>query len=314
MVSVTRITALAGGVGAAKLLRGLVHVVPPEDLTVIVNTGDDVELHGLHVSPDLDIIMYTLASLIDEVKGWGIANDTFNCLEMLGRLKRETWFKLGDKDLAIHIVRTQLLRSGLKLSQVTAELCRMLGVKARLIPMTDDDVQTMVQTKHGILPFQEYFVKRGAKDEVLGVTFKGIEGAKPAPGVLEAISQADRIVLCPSNPIVSIGPILSIPGVRSRLREAEAYVVGVSPIVGGKTIKGPADRMMAGLGFEASAYGVAKLYSDFLDHLIIDKVDEALKERIEELGIAVTVTNTVMRSLQDSIELARKVLGAHENA
>ncbi|MEM1538649.1 MAG: 2-phospho-L-lactate transferase CofD family protein, partial [Candidatus Nezhaarchaeales archaeon] len=225
-----------------------------------------------------------------------------------------TWFKLGDKDLAIHIVRTQLLRSGLKLSQVTAELCRMLGVKARLIPMTDDDVQTMVQTKHGILPFQEYFVKRGAKDEVLGVTFKGIEGAKPAPGVLEAISQADRIVLCPSNPIVSIGPILSIPGVRSRLREAEAYVVGVSPIVGGKTIKGPADRMMAGLGFEASAYGVAKLYSDFLDHLIIDKVDEALKERIEELGIAVTVTNTVMRSLQDSIELARKVLGAHENA
>ncbi|MEM2212776.1 MAG: 2-phospho-L-lactate transferase [Candidatus Nezhaarchaeales archaeon] len=310
----TRITALAGGVGAAKLLRGLVHVVPPEDLTVIVNTGDDVELHGLHVSPDLDIIMYTLASLIDEVKGWGIANDTFNCLEMLGRLKRETWFKLGDKDLAIHIVRTQLLRSGLKLSQVTAELCRMLGVKARLIPMTDDDVQTMVQTKHGILPFQEYFVKRGAKDEVLGVTFKGIEGAKPAPGVLEAISQADRIVLCPSNPIVSIGPILSIPGVRSRLREAEAYVVGVSPIVGGKTIKGPADRMMAGLGFEASAYGVAKLYSDFLDHLIIDKVDEALKERIEELGIAVTVTNTVMRSLQDSIELARKVLGAHENA
>ncbi|MEM2636641.1 MAG: 2-phospho-L-lactate transferase [Candidatus Nezhaarchaeales archaeon] len=314
MVSVTRITALAGGVGAAKLLRGLVHVVPPEDLTVIVNTGDDVELHGLHVSPDLDIIMYTLASLIDEVKGWGIVNDTFNCLEMLGRLKRETWFKLGDKDLAIHIVRTQLLRSGLKLSQVTAELCRMLGVKARLIPMTDDDVQTMVQTKHGILPFQEYFVKRGAKDEVLGVTFKGIEGAKPAPGVLEAISQADRIVLCPSNPIVSIGPILSIPGVRSRLREAEAYVVGVSPIVGGKTIKGPADRMMAGLGFEASAYGVAKLYSDFLDHLIIDKVDEALKERIEELGIAVTVTNTVMRSLQDSIELARKVLGAHENA
>jgi len=314
VVSVTRITALAGGVGAAKLLRGLVHVVPPEDLTVIVNTGDDVELHGLHVSPDLDIIMYTLASLIDEVKGWGIANDTFNCLEMLGRLKRETWFKLGDKDLAIHIVRTQLLRSGLKLSQVTAELCRMLGVKARLIPMTDDDVQTMVQTKHGILPFQEYFVKRGAKDEVLGVTFKGIEGAKPAPGVLEAISQADRIVLCPSNPIVSIGPILSIPGVRSRLREAEAYVVGVSPIVGGKTIKGPADRMMAGLGFEASAYGVAKLYSDFLDHLIIDKVDEALKERIEELGIAVTVTNTVMRSLQDSIELARKVLGAHENA
>lgn len=306
-----RVTALAGGVGAAKLLKGLMSVVPPEDLTVIVNTGDDVELHGLHVSPDLDIVMYTLAGLVDEVKGWGIAHDTFNCLEMLGRLGCETWFRLGDKDLAIHILRTQLLKSGLRLSQATAELCKRLGVKVRLIPMTDDPVRTMVQTRQGLLPFQEYFVKREARDEVLSVTFKGIEKAKPAPGVLEAISKADRIVVCPSNPIVSIGPILSLPGVRGALKAASAYIVGVSPIVGGKTIKGPADKMMTSLGLEASAYGVAKLYADFLNHLIVDEEDRALKKRIEELGVSVTVANTVMRSLQDSVKLAQTVIEAH---
>lgn len=303
------VVALAGGVGAARLLRGLVQVISPEDLMIVGNTGDDVELYGLHVSPDLDIIMYTLAGIVDEAKGWGVSGDTFNCLEMLGKFGFETWFKLGDKDLAIHIARTKLLRNGMTLSQATTELCRMLGVKAKLIPMSNDPVRTKVVSGQLRLEFQEYFVKRGTKDEVTDVFFEGAEKAKPAPGVIKAIKGAERVIICPSNPVLSISPILSISVIKKELRNTRAHIVGVSPIVGGKAIKGPADRVMADMGLEASAYGVAKFYEDFLDHLIIDEVDESKKKRIEELGVKVMVTDTIMRNLEDSIRLAKVVIG-----
>jgi len=302
--------ALAGGVGAARLLRGLVRVLPPEDLVIVGNTGDDVEFYGLHICPDLDIVMYTLAGIVDEAKGWGVADDTFNFLDMMTRLGFETWFKLGDRDLAIHIVRTELLRRGMPLSQVTAELCRMLGLKVKLVPMTDDQVRTKIVSGKSRLDFQEYFVKRGTRDEVTGVIFEGADEAKPSPGILEAISEAERIVICPSNPILSVAPILAIPTVRKELEKTSAYVVGVSPIVGGKAIKGPADRIMRSMGFEASAFGVAKYYGGLLDHFIIDAVDAEHKERIERLGMKVTVANTIMKTLEDSVSLAKTVMEA----
>jgi LPPG:FO 2-phospho-L-lactate transferase len=301
------VVALAGGVGAAKLLRGLVQVVPLDDLLIVGNTGDDFELYGLHISPDLDIVMYTLAGIVDEMKGWGIAGDTFHFLDMLKRLGFETWFGLGDRDLAVHVVRTELLRSGMTLSQATAELCRMLHVKAKLVPMSDDPVRTKVLTGQLRLDFQEYFVKRRAEDVVSGVVYKGCEKAKPAPKILEAIERADRVVVCPSNPVLSVSPMLSIPGFRDSLRRSKAYVVGVSPIVGGRALKGPADKIMASLGLEASAYGVAAYYKDFLHHLIIDDADEQYRTRIEALGVKVTVMNTVMRSVDDCIRLAKVV-------
>jgi LPPG:FO 2-phospho-L-lactate transferase len=301
------VVALAGGVGAAKLLRGLVQVVPLDDLLIVGNTGDDFELYGLHISPDLDIIMYTLAGIVDEAKGYGVAGDTFHFLDMLKRLGFETWFGLGDRDLAVHVVRTDMLGRGMALSQATAELCRILHMKAKLVPMSDDPVRTKVLTGQLRLDFQEYFVKRGTKDVVSGVVYEGCEKAKPAPGVLEAIERAELIVICPSNPVLSVSPMLSIPGFRDGLRRSNAYVVGVSPIVGGKALKGPADKVMASLGFEASAYGVAKFYEDFLDHLIIDNADEQHRTRIETLGVKVSVTDTVMRSVEDSVRLAKVV-------
>ena len=304
------IVALAGGVGAAKLLRGLVKVVSPRNLVIVGNVGDDVELYGLHISPDLDIIMYTLAGIVDEAKGWGVAGDTFHCLEMLGRLGFETWFRLGDMDLAIHIIRTKMLREGLTLSQATAKLCKMLGVEANLIPASDDPVRTKVQSGDLLLDFQEYFVKRGTMDTVTNVFFEGAEKAKPAPGVIEAISDAERIIICPSNPILSIAPILSILAIRKALEASKAPILGVSPIVGGKALKGPADRIMASMGFEASPYGVAKFYGRLLKHFVIDEVDAEHKKRIENLGIKVTVTNTLMRSLEDSVRLAKVVMEA----
>ena len=306
------VVALAGGVGAAKLLRGLIQLVSPEDLVILGNTGDDALFWGLHVSPDLDIVMYTLAGIVDETEGWGVSGDTFNCLDMLGTLGFETWFKLGDRDLAIHIIRTKMLREGMTLSQVTVELCRMLGVKAKLIPMTDDPVRTRVVAGQLNLEFQEYFVKRGTKDEVTNVSFEGAEKAKPASNVLKMIRDAERVIICPSNPILSIAPILSIPMIRNQLRNTDAYIIGVSPIVGGKTIRGPADRIMTSMGLEASAYGIAKFYEDFIDHLIIDEVDRPKKERIERLGVRVTVVDTVMKKVEDSLNLARVVLEAKQ--
>jgi len=214
--------ALAGGVGAAKLLRGLVQIVPSEDLVIIGNTGDDFELYGLHISPDLDIVMYTLAGIVDKAKGWGVSGDTFNCLNMLGELGCETWFKLGDRDLACHIVRTKLLKDGMPLSQVTAELCKMLGLETRLVPMTDDPVRTKIVSGSLTLDFQEYFVKRRTEDIVTGITYEESEKARPAPGVLEAIRKAERVVICPSNPILSIAPILSVSKINDAIKNSEA--------------------------------------------------------------------------------------------
>lgn len=303
-----RIVALAGGVGAARFLQGLIRVVPQEAITVIVNTGDDIELHGLHVSPDIDIVAYTLAGIVDEEKGWGILGDTFRCLDMLGRYGGETWFRLGDADLATHIYRTSLLRQGLTLSEATARIARRLGLRLSIIPMSDQRVETRIVTDEGVLHFQEYLVKRGAEPAVAAVRFDGIEEARPSPGVIDSIAEASGVIVCPSNPVVSIGPILALGGVRDALRRTDARVVGVSPIVGGAPIKGPADRLMRAIGAEVSAYGVAELYEDFLDSFVIDEVDRRLSDRIKSLGIRVHVTNTIMRTVDDKVSLARCVV------
>jgi LPPG:FO 2-phospho-L-lactate transferase len=302
------ITALAGGVGAAKFLTGLVKLVDEKNLSIIVNTGDDIEMFGLHVSPDVDIVTYTLAGIANEKKGWGIKGDTFHCLEALRKFNCETWFNLGDRDLATHIFRSNLLKSGLKLSEVTARISHLLGLEATILPMTDDKFETRVLVEEGAVHFEEYFVKRGAKDEVLGVEFFGADKANPAAGVLESIRDAELLLVCPSNPIVSIGTILAVNGVRDAVRRTEAKKVAVSPIIAGVPVKGPADKLLRGLGFEVSAHSVAQLYSDFLDTFILDVADSAEKTEIEKLGIEVKVTNTLMGSLEDKIGLARTVL------
>ncbi len=302
------IAALAGGVGAARFLMGLSRIVKEEDLSVIVNTGDDIELFGLHISPDVDIVTYTLAGIVDETKGWGVMGDTFQCLEMLKAYGFDTWFGLGDRDLATHLYRTESLKKGYTLTQITREISSVLLLKTKILPMTDDMFETRVRTSEGSIHFEEYFVRRQAKDEVLGIEFVGIASAKPSPGVLDAILDAEIVVVCPSNPIVSISTILAVDGVRDALKRTNARVVGVSPIVAGMPIKGPADKMLRGLGFEVSAYGVAKLYSDFLDTFVIDTKDIESKSRVENLGVKVKVTNTVMKSLEDKISLAKVVL------
>jgi len=302
------ITALAGGVGAARFLTGLVKLVNVEDLSIIVNTGDDIELFGLHVSPDVDIVTYTLAGIVDEAKGWGIKGDTFHFLEALRRLNQEVWFAIGDRDLATHIFRTNLLKGGRKLSEVTAEVARALGLKMAILPMTDDKFETRIVTANGSIHFQEYLVKRGAKDEVLGVEFLGADNAKPAAGVIDAVMNAELVIVCPSNPVVSIGTILAVKGIRDSLKQTGAKKVAISPIVAGAPIKGPADKLLRGLGLEVSAYSVAKLYADFLDTFILDTADFAEKGRIEKLGIEVKVANTIMRTLEDKVRLAETVL------
>jgi LPPG:FO 2-phospho-L-lactate transferase len=302
------ITALAGGVGAARFLTGLVKLVSEENLTIIVNTGDDIELFGLHISPDIDIVTYTLTGIVDEEKGWGIRGDTFQFLEAFRRFNQEVWFNIGDRDLATHIFRTSLLKKGLKLSEVTAEVNRALGLNVAILPMTDDKFETRIVTRDGSIHFQEYLVKRGAKDEVLGVEFLGADNAKPAAGVIDSVVNAELVIVCPSNPIVSIGTILAVRGVRDTLRQTNAKKIAVSPIIAGAPIKGPADKLLKGLGLEVSAYSVAKLYADFLDTFILDTADSAEKDKIEKLGIEVKVTNTIMRTLDDKIRLAKTVI------
>lgn len=311
-----RITALAGGVGAARFLRGVVRVVPPADLTVIVNTGDDEEFFGLSVSPDLDTVTYTLAGAVDAEKGWGLPDETHRCLDALERYFPDTWFGLGDADLATHLFRTERLRRGEPLSRVTAEIARRWNVAACVLPMSDDRVRTVVTTEAGDLPFQEYFVKRRAEGRVSAVSFRHVEAAQPAPDVCEAIAAADLIVLPPSNPIVSIGPILALPGVRAALRRATAPVAAVSPLIAGKPVKGPADRMLDGLGIEASAAGIANLYDDFVDTFVLDRRDvesasadaPTARERIAASGMDVVVTETLMRDMDTSVALARTVV------
>jgi LPPG:FO 2-phospho-L-lactate transferase len=302
------ITALAGGVGAARFLTGLVKLVNEKDLSIIVNTGDDIEMFGLHISPDIDIVAYTLAEIVDEEKGWGIRGDTFQCLETLGKFNRGVWFNLGDRDLATHIFRTNLLKNGLRLSEVTAQISHALGLNVTILPMTDDKFETRIITEMDSVHFQEYLVKREAKDEVLGVEFLGADNANPAPSVIEAIREAELAIICPSNPIVSIGTILAVKGVRDALRRTDAKRVAISPIIAGAPVKGPADKLLRGLGFEVSAYAVAKLYSDFLDTFILDVADSAEKDKIEKLGIEVKVTNTLMKNLETKIALAKTVL------
>ena len=304
------IVALAGGVGAARFLEGAAAVVEPERLVVIGNTGDDLELHGLHVSPDLDTVAYTLAGVEDGTKGWGLDGDSFECLGWLKRYTTETWFALGDRDLATHLFRTSLLRQGQTLSQVTATICRALGVRARLLPMTDDRFRTKLETDEGRLDFQVYFVSRRTEPNVHGITLEGAEEARPAPGVLEAIAGAAGIIVCPSNPLISIGPILAVPGIRRALRETKAPVAAISPIVGGRALKGPADRMMRGVGLEASARQVAEMYQDFADLFVMDNADRAETARVEAMGMKTVVTKTVMKDKAAKAALARTTIEA----
>ncbi len=308
-----KVVVLAGGVGAARFLDGLAGVIPAAEITVIGNTGDDLEVHGLSVSPDLDTVTYTLAGVVDPAQGWGVAGDTFECLDHLERFGSDTWFRLGDRDLATHIYRTSLLRSGLPLSDVTLRISRSLGVRSRIIPMSNDRVRTWVETGQGRLDFQTYFVKRQARDQVNGVEFVGAETAQPAPDVIEEIRAAKAVIVAPSNPIISIGPILAIPGIREALRETKAAVSAVSPIVAGRALKGPAIRVMEGLGMEASALSVAELYRDFADFFVLDQQDRTLSDRVEALGMKPVTTNTVMASAVLKKELARTTLRAMES-
>jgi len=304
------IVVLAGGVGAARFLQGLVQVVPQNDITVIGNTGDDREFYDLHVSPDLDIVTYTLAGVVDETHGWGIQHDTYHTMTQLTYYGNDDWFMLGDRDLATHIHRTNLLHQGKTLSEVTDNLRKQFGLGLRLLPMTDQPVATHIRTPVGLLHFQEYMVKRRCEDEVQDVIFVGVEEARPAPGVLDALKEADAILLAPSNPIVSIGSILAVPGIHDALHEASGIIVAVSPIISGAPIKGPADKLMSGLGMEVSAVGVARCYRDFLDAMIIDQRDAHLVSEIEDLGIPTVTTNTIMRNSEAKVALARKVLEA----
>jgi LPPG:FO 2-phospho-L-lactate transferase len=302
------VTALAGGVGAARFLRGLARVLDPARLCVIVNTGDDDEFFGLHVSPDLDTVTYTLAEAADPVKGWGLRDDTFRCLTALGRYYGDTWFGLGDADFATHLFRTHQLRQGKSLTEVTAAITRAWGVRATVLPMSNEPVRTVVHTEAGALSFQEYLVKRRGEGQVKRVELRGLASASPAPGVCEAITTATLVIVPPSNPIVSIGPILALPGVRQALRDTPAPVIAISPLVAGKPIKGPADRLLSGVGVEVSAVGVASLYQDFLDTFVLDRQDADQQQRIEQLGLTVLVTDTIMSDVDKSVALAQTVV------
>jgi len=303
-----KVCALAGGVGGAKLAAGLRDVLSPGDLSVVVNTADDFDLWGLHICPDLDTVMYTLAGISNPETGWGIAGESFETLKMLERYGEDTWFKLGDRDLATHVLRTERLRSGETLTGVTAGLSRALGIRSFVLPMSDDPVSTVLETRERRLEFQEYFVRRGQKDEVLGVGLHGIEDAVPTEAVLAAISSAEAIVFCPSNPVVSIGPVLAMSGVREALVRSSAPKVAVSPIVGGRALKGPADRMMSSLGHEVSATGVARMYAGLVDGMVVDTIDEGEREGIEAIGMRVLATGSVMRDASDRARLALETL------
>jgi LPPG:FO 2-phospho-L-lactate transferase len=309
------LAALAGGVGAARFLAGLVRVVPPSEITAIVNTGDDDEFHGLHVSSDLDSVTYTLAGASNIAQGWGLEGETFATLDALGRYGVDTWFRLGDKDIATHLFRTERLRAGAPLSEVTAEITHAWGLEVRLLPMTDDRVRTRITVareggRTEELAMQRWFVGERAESPVRSVRFEGASEATAAPGVLDALRTADTIVLCPSNPVISIGPILAVPGIRDVLVERRARVVGVSPIVGGAPVKGPADRLMAPLGIDVSCVGVARVYAEFCSSLVIDAVDAARAPEVEAAGVRAVVADTMMRSPEIAAALAEQTLAA----
>ena len=303
-----KVTSLAGGVGGAKLAQGIARIIPGDAYTVIINTADDFTLYDLHISPDIDTVTYTLAGIANPAQGWGIAGDTRATLDAIARLGGDSWFLLGDQDFATHILRTQRLRQGIALSTITADFATALGITARLLPMTDQPVETMIDTPDGRLGFQDYFVARRQTDDVQGVVFAGIEEAAPTAGVIEAIRDTDVVVLNPSNPIVSIGPILAVAGVRDALATTSALRIGVSPIIGGKALKGPADKMLATLGHEVSSLGIAKIYAGLIDVLFIDEQDRELQPAIEALGVEVVVTNTIMGDADDRERFAREIL------
>jgi LPPG:FO 2-phospho-L-lactate transferase len=304
------ITALAGGTGAAKLLRGLARLIDPRDLTVVVNTGDDTEIWGLHVSPDLDTVCYTLGGVIDERKGWGLTAETFQTLDQIARFGEPVWFNLGDRDLATHLHRTRLLREGRPLSDVTRAIALALGVTARILPMSDQPVRTRILGPDGWLAFQEYFVREKAQVEVRAVSYAGAARAHPAPGVVDAIASADAVLVCPSNPITSVGPILAVPGLVEVLRATDAVALAVSPIVGGDAVSGPAGRLMASTGLPVSAAGVARAYADWLDVLIFDEQDRALGPDVARAGVRPIAAPTIMSSRETEVELARRILDA----
>jgi LPPG:FO 2-phospho-L-lactate transferase len=304
------ITVLTGGTGGAKFVDGLRRIVRPEELTVIVNTGDDLLWWGLYVSPDLDSITYMLAGKLSQERGWGMQGDTFFCLQALGQLGQPTWFQTGDRDLATHIFRSKLLADGKTLSEATSEIATRLGVTARVLPMSNSRVETRVLTPVGDLSFEEYFVQRWYQDPVESVRFAGASDAEPAPGVIEAIRSADLVLLAPSNPVTSIGPILAVPGIREALREKRARTVAVSPIVGRAAVTGPAATLMAAQGFAVSIAGVADYYRDFLELLVVDSQDASAAEELRKTSVRVHCTPTIMRKYEDRVALAKSVLEA----
>jgi LPPG:FO 2-phospho-L-lactate transferase len=305
-----RVTALAGGTGAAKLLRGLAQVLDPHELTVIGNTGDDTLVWGLHVSPDLDTVCYALAGLLDVERGWGRTGETFHCRDAMSALGAPTWFNLGDRDLATHLARTRALAEGRPLSAVTSELASRLGVVARVLPMSDAPVRTRIRTPDGWLAFQEYFVRERAQPKVIDVEYDGASHAAPAPGVIDAIAHADVIVVCPSNPVTSVGPILAVPGIVEGLAGATAPVIAVSPIVGGAAVSGPAGELMHARGLPVSATGVAMAYAPWLSALVIDLADVALVAELQALSVRPVIADTIMRDRHGERALAKAVLGA----
>lgn len=304
------ITVLSGGTGGAKFVDGLSQVVSPEQLTIIVNTGDDLLWWGLYVSPDIDSITYALAGLLSPERGWGVRGDTFFCLQHMCQLGQPIWFHTGDRDLAVHILRSKLLAEGKTLSEVTGEICDKLGVKARLLPMSNSRVETRVGTPVGELGFEEYFVQRWYQDPVESVRFAGAADAEPAPGVIDAILGADIVLLAPSNPVTSIGPILAVPGIHDALRRTQGSIAAISPIVAGEAVSGPAGILMASQGLPVSVAGVAQAYHDFLDLLVIDVRDAPAAEGLRQSGLSVHVAKTVMRTPEDKAELAADVLSA----
>ena len=302
------ICVLTGGTGGAKFVDGLQQVIPPEEITLIVNTGDDLLWWGLYVSPDIDSITYVLSGLLSSERGWGVKGDTFLCLQAMGQLGEPTWFHTGDRDLAVHLLRSRLLAEGKTLSEATSTVCAKLGVKAQVLPMSDSRVQTRVDTPSGDLSFEEYFVQRWYQDPVKSVRFAGASNAEPAPGVIEAILSADAVLIAPSNPITSVGPILAVPGIRDALTRARGKIAAISPIVGNAAVAGPAGILMAAQGLPCSLAGVARAYEDFLDLLICDERDERDAKVLRGSGLQVQSAPTIMRSAEDKVALARNVL------
>lgn len=303
------ITALGGGVGAAKFLKGLTKLVPYKELTLIINTADDIELYGFNISPDIDTIIYRLSGNIDTDKGWGLKNDSLNVLNSLSAFGVETWFGLGDRDFATQVFKKELSQSGKTKTEITNLTASSFGLEnLNILPMSDESVETWIETSQGKMHFQEYYIKHRMQPEVQGINLRGITEANPSPGILEAISKSELIIICPSNPIISIGPILDVKGIREEIVNSQAKVIAVSPLIGGKPLKGPADKLMRGLGLEASSSEIANLYKDFLDVMVLDNSDSGEVEKINSLGIKTFVTDTIMIDDEKSKILSEKIL------